>query len=282
MKLSRVQFFRKRSLWPRAILQFFFFALIALIAVNHTLSENGAGLSFLPNVTLHAVCPFGGVETLYNFITQGTFIQKVRESSFVLMTIVFVLAILFGPVFCGWVCPLGTAQEWVGKLGRKIFKSKRYNQFIPAKLDKVLRYARYGVLAWVLYITITSGKLLFQDYDPYYALFNFWTGEVTIAAFIVIGLTLVLSLFVERPWCKYACPYGAVLGLTNLFRIFKIRRVAAACRADGACDIRCPMNIPVSEKSIIRDPQCISCMECTSEACCPVKETVIFSVGDVK
>jgi polyferredoxin len=105
---------------------------------------------------------------------------------------------------------------------------------------------------------------------------------VAVSAFIILGLTLILSLFVERPWCKYACPYGAVLGLTNLFRVFQIRRVAATCRNDGACDIKCPMNIPVSEKKVIRDHQCITCMECTSEAVCPVKETVILSVGDVK
>jgi len=282
MKFPKIRFFRKRSIWPRVILQIFFFTLIALIAVNHTLVENGGGIPLLSGATLHAVCPFGGVETLYKFVTAGTFIQKVRESSFTLMIIVFLLSVLFGPVFCGWVCPLGTVQEWVGKLGRKIFKSKRYNHFIPLQLDKALRYARYGVLVWALYITINSGKLLFQEYDPYYALFSFWTGEVAVSAFIILGVTLLLSLFIERPWCKYACPYGALLGLTNLFRVFQIRRVAATCRNDGACDIKCPMNIAVSEKRIVRDHQCITCLECTSEAVCPVKETVILSAGAVK
>ena len=282
MKNTLNHFFLKRSLWHRTLIQVLFFAIIAVISVNHTLAKSGGGITLLDGVSLHAVCPFGGVETLYKFITQGTFIQKVRESSFVLMSLVFLLAILFGPVFCGWVCPLGSIQEWVGKIGRRIFKSTRYNHFVPAGLDKVLRYARYGVLAWVLYVTITSGSMLFQNADPYYALFSFWTGEVTPVALGILALTLVLSLFVERPWCKYACPYGAVLGLTNLFRVFKIRRVEGTCRNDGACDIKCPMNIPVSEKKVIRDHQCITCMECTSEACCPVKETVFLSAGAVK
>jgi polyferredoxin len=282
MQIPVLKLFRKRTIWSRTLLQVFFFALIALIAVNHTLAKDGGGLAFLSGTSLHAVCPFGGVETFYKFISEGTFIQKVRDSSFVLMILVFLLSFLFGPVFCGWVCPLGTVQEWVGRIGRRIFKSKRYNHFIPIKLDKVLRFARYGVLVWVLYITINSGKLLFQDYDPYFALFSFWTGEVTLIAFSILALTLLLSLFIERPWCKYACPYGALLGLTNLFRIFKIRRVVASCRNDGACDIRCPMNIPVSEQDVIRDHQCITCLECTSEACCPVKETVVLSAGAVK
>jgi len=81
--------------------------------------------------------------------------------------------------------------------------------------------------------------------------------------------------------CKYACPYGAVLGLTNLFRVFSIRRTAGTCKLDGACDITCPMNINVSSKSIVRDHQCISCMECTSEAKCPVAGTVTFAAGPV-
>lgn len=282
LKLPKIRLFRKRTIWPRSLLQIFFFVLVALLAINHTLSENGLGLPFLPSVTLHAICPFGGIETLYKLITQGTLIQKVRESSLVLTVIVLALAILFGPVFCGWVCPLGTVQEWVGKIGRRIFKSKRYNHFVPPRLDRILRYLRYGVLAWVLYITITSGKLLFQNYDPFYALFNFWTGEVAPMALLLLGLTLGLSLFVERPWCKYACPFGAVLGLTNLFRIFTIRRIANTCRADGACAIRCPMNIPVMEKQVVRDHQCITCLECTSEGCCPVKRTVVLAAGGVK
>ncbi len=275
-KILSNRFFR-RQIWIRKIVQAFFFILIAFIAINHTLVEAGKGIPFLASASLHALCPFGGVVSIYQFITSGTFVQKIHESSFVLMIIGFILAILFGPVFCGWVCPFGTIQEWFAGLGRKLFRRKRYNHFIPEKVDKVLRYMRYLVLAWILYMTATSATLFFADYDPYFALFNFWTGEVAIGGLIVLGVTLVASLFVERPWCKYACPYGAVLGISNLIRVFGVRRVSATCRMDGACDITCPMNINVSSKSIVRDHQCISCLECTSEAHCPVAGTVIFA-----
>ena len=207
--------------------------------------------------------------SIYQFATVGTFVQKIHASSFILMIIGFLLAVLFGPVFCGWVCPFGSIQEWFGGIGRKLFKRRRYNHFIPAKVDKYLRYLRYFVLIWVLYMTAVTGKLIFQEYDPYFALFNFWTSEVAVIGMVILGLSLLGSLFVERPWCKYACPYGAVLGITNLFRVFKIRRTAATCKLDGACDIYCPMNIPVSSLTVVRDHQCISCLECTSEARCP-------------
>jgi len=281
MKSLRRKLFRPRSIWIRRIVQILFFTLIALIAVNHSLAENGGGIAFLSNASLHALCPFGGVVTIYQYVTVGTFVQKIHESAFALMLIGFVLAFVFGPVFCGWVCPLGTIQEWVGKWGRKLFR-RRYNHFIPERLDAVLRYSRYLVLAWIVYVTAISGQLVFANYDPYFALFNFWTGEVAWSALAILGVTLLGALFVERPWCKYACPYGAVLGLSNLFRIFKIRRVASTCKADGACSIMCPMNIKVDQVDVVHDHQCISCLECTSEAICPVANTVIYSAGAVQ
>ena len=280
---KRFRLFRPKSIWIRKIVQWAFFILIALIALNHSLSEAGISISipFVANASLHAVCPFGGVVTIYQFLTEGTFVQKIHQASFVLMIISFLLAILFGPVFCGWICPLGTIQEFVSGFGRKKLK-RRFNHLVPEKLDKVLRYARYLVLAWVLYMTAVTGTLVFSEYDPYFALFNFWTSEVSIIGLVILGVTLVLSFFVERPWCKYACPYGALLGLTNLFRVFGIRRNEATCKADGACSIMCPMNIPVDNVKVVRDHQCISCLECTSESVCPVAKTVQFSTRGAK
>jgi len=278
---KRIRLFRPHSIWIRKIVQWFFFLLIALIAVNHTLVQSGAGISFLSSASLHAVCPFGGVETLYTFAASGLLVKKIHDSSLVLAGVVLLLSIFFGPVFCGWVCPLGTVQEWVGKLGKRVFK-RRYNHFVPSQLDNVLRYARYGILIWVLYVTATSGTLIFESYDPYFALFNFWSTEVAWGALAILGATLLLSVFVERPWCKYACPYGAVLGITNLFRVFSIKRSETTCKLDGACSIMCPMNIPVDSVKVVRDHQCISCLECTSEAICPVAKTVVFTSGGVK
>lgn len=257
----------------RSMVQVFFFALIGLISINKTLAEAGGGVTFLSDASLHALCPFGGVVTLYNLFTLGTFIKKIHMSAVILMSIIFILAILFGPVFCGWVCPLGTMEEWVGKAGRKLFKNK-YNNFVPKKLDKILRYLRYVVLVWVVYMTSVSGYLLFDKIDPYNALFSFWSEEAAPSAIIVLVVTLILSLFVERPWCKYACPYGALLGISNKFRIFKIKRNKNTCISCRKCDRSCPMNIEVSDVEQVNNLQCISCLECTSERSCPVENTV--------
>lgn len=257
----------------RIVVQVFFFALIGLISINKTLAESGGGVTFLSDASLHALCPFGGVVTLYNLFTLGTFIKKIHMSAVILMSIIFILAILFGPVFCGWVCPLGTVEEWFGKAGRKLFKNK-YNNFVPKKLDRILRYLRYIVLIWVVYMTSVSGYLLFDKIDPYNALFSFWSEEAAPSAIIVLVVTLTLSLFVERPWCKYACPYGALLGISNKFRIFKIKRNENTCISCKKCGHSCPMNIEVSAVEQVNNLQCISCLECTSERSCPVENTV--------
>ncbi len=259
----------------RLIVQIFFFVFILLIVANHQLDEVGVSIPLVPSLSLHAICPFGGVETAYSLLTAGLYIPKLHQSTVILFGIVLITSILFGPMLCSYVCPLGSIQEWLGKLGKKIFGSK-YNRFIPKKADKLLRYLRYFSLVAVVYFTAKSLTLAFLAVDPYYALFNFYTGEVAITALAVLGLTLFGSLFVERPWCKYACPYGALLGLTNLIRLFPIKRKEGTCTSCKICDNVCPMNIEVSTKVIIRDHQCISCHDCLSEQSCPIEDTVMI------
>ena len=265
----------------RLAVQIFFLALIILISVNHFRGERGLAPLLIGSPSLHAVCPFGGVVTIYTYLTEGTFVQNIHQSSITLMWLVLALTLLFGPVFCGWVCPFGTVEEFVGKIGRKIFK-KRYNTFIPSKIDKLLKYLRYVVLLLVVYNTAISGKLLFSNFDPYFALFNIWSSEVTRLSLLILGLILVGSLFVERPWCKYLCPFGALLGIFNFFRIAKLKRNEKTCIDCKACDRVCPMNIDISTTKIVSDPQCISCLLCTDEMDCPVSDSLNFTVLERK
>jgi hypothetical protein len=271
---------KKRRL--RSVIQILFFILIAFIAVNHTLLESGKGIPLLSGASLHAVCPFGGVVSLYQLATSGTFVKKIHESSVILMIIVFGSAFLLGPLFCGWICPFGSFQEILGRLGKKLFK-RRYNHFIPYKYDRILRYFRYVILMIVLIQTARSGLLMFANIDPYFALFQFWTGEVTRIAIIALLVVMGLSLFVERPFCKYACPYGALLGLFNLIRIVPLKRNVRTCINCSRCDRSCPMNITVSSLEVIRNHQCISCFQCTSDdGVCPIPGTVEFRTGTFK
>lgn len=261
----------------RAIIQAAMFLLVLVLAVGKFLIERGVALP-LPEVSLHTICPFGGVVSLYQYATTGGLLPKLHSSALILMFLGLVVALFFGPLFCGYFCPLGTWQEWIGKLGRRLLK-KRYNALVPPRLDKWLRQLRYAVLVVVVYLTSTAVKLVFQDVDPFYALFNFFTGEVAWTAIAVLIVVSLLSLFVERPWCKYLCPYGALLGLFNLIRLFPIRRREESCIHCKKCDAACPMQIKVSQGNAVHDPQCISCHKCLSGAACPVEDTVLIAAG---
>lgn len=261
----------------RAVIQWTMFVFVAALAAVKFLKETGVVIP-LPEISLHAVCPFGGVVTVYEFLTTGGLVPKLHTSALVLMALGLVVAFFFGPIFCGYFCPLGTWQEWIGKLGRKLFK-KKYNRMVPPALDRSLRYLRYAVLAAVIYQTAVTAKLVFADVDPYYALFNFYTGEVALSAILILLAVTVLSLFVERPWCKYFCPYGALLGLFNLIRVFPVRRREETCIDCKKCDAACPMNITVSTGGAVRDHQCITCHACLSGVACPVEDTVVVAAG---
>ncbi len=267
----------KKKRFPlRTVIQIFFFLLVALIVTNKELANYGYSLPFISETSIHAICPFGGVVSIYQFLTEGSYIHRIHDSSFVLMILVLILTLLFGAVFCGWVCPLGSVQEWIGKIGKKLF-SKRFNHFVPVKIDKVLRYLRYGMLIWVLYATINTAQLAFKSIDPYYALFNFWTGEVAVSAIIILILVLLASLFIERPWCKYLCPFGAILGLISKISIFSLKRNSNSCINCKNCDRECPMNIEISNQNTVRHTNCIGCLKCSSEYCCPVEDTLLLS-----
>ncbi len=264
-----------KKIKSRNVIQLVFFLIVTLIAINHNMELE---IPFISSASLHSICPFGGVESLYQIITAGEFIKEIHMSSFIMTILIFGLALFFGPVFCSFICPIGTIQEFISKIGKKIFK-KKHNTFIPRKVHNVLKYFRYILLLVLLYKTYTNAVLVFTNIDPFYALFNIGTGEVSRMSLIVLSIVLIGSLFVERPWCKYMCPLGALLGITNKFKIFKIRRNEKTCISCKLCTKNCPMNIDVANKTKITDLQCISCLECTSENACPIDNTVNFQIG---
>ncbi len=224
------------------------------------------GALMLPVGIFHMICPMGGIATLTRLASQGLYIPKTAFANIILITGVLLTTLVAGPVFCGWICPLGSIQEWTNALARKI---KIPQAKIPQSIDRLLKVLKYIVLALILYMTVKSFNLVFINADPYYALIHFYTGEVAPLALIILLITLVASLFIQRPWCTWFCPLGAVLSLLGRFSILKIKRPSDTCITCGACSKTCPVGLDPSAQDTVKDSSCIRCGLC--EASCPPK-----------
>ena len=89
--------------------------------------------------------------------------------------------------FCGWICPLGSVQQALGWIGQRLWP-RAYNK-VPRWLERILHYLKWAVLAWVLVQTARTGRLIFQDWDPYYNLYRIWTDEIAISGSLVTEKT---------------------------------------------------------------------------------------------
>lgn len=249
----------------RRIIQTFISAIFVIILINNILFD--MKISSVPPISLKSICPVGGVTSIYDFLFTGLSISIITIS-------ILIMSFLFGSVFCGWICPMGALQDLISTVTKKLH-IKKYNRLIPNKLDKHLRLIRYIVLVLLVLLTNKTIAHYVQLFCVNNLITGLFKGYFALGGFMLIGLIfVVVAFFIERPWCKYLCPYGALLGLTNKIRIFKLRRNKNSCINCKKCDNRCPMNIKVSEKEIISDVQCISCFECTSENSCPIENTV--------
>ncbi|WP_406657100.1 4Fe-4S binding protein [Methanolobus sp. ZRKC2] len=168
------------------------------------------------------------------------------------------LALLFGPVYCGWMCPRGLFQDIFARVGSKTL-GKRYNVAVPRRFHPFLMYSRYILLLFVLMTLILSVLGVLQESIEILIL----EGLVAIMIF-----SILLSLFVDRAACKYFCKEGAVGGLLNLVSRKKVTRDTSLCNSCGICDRVCPMWIKVSKKHIVTDHSCVCCFKCIQA--CPV------------
>jgi len=224
---------------------------------------------------IDAFCPFGGLESLWAFLRYQVLLKRIAWSSFILLFTTIGTAVLFRRSFCGNICPLGFLQELFGLGGKRIFK-KRFN--LPAKIDQVLRYLKYVILILFLALAWKTMSLVIQPYDPWVAYHHIGSDELftkyLIGTLVLFG-SLLLGIFVDRPFCRYLCPMGAFLGFISKIGLTRIKRNEESCIDCGICDQSCPMALKISDRDETKSIECISCSECINT--CPVPDTLYYS-----
>jgi len=253
---------RRRARWARWIVLGVVLAGMTAVVTAHQL-VSGTGNW----VGVDALCPFGGLETLYSLIAGTGFIKQTAASALILLIGMLVMALVYRRSFCGNICPLGTLQGIFGALGRRLFKHRPQ---VPRRVDAVARLIKYAVLVLFAVWSWQAAELVMRPYDPWVAWAHLTSAEVFTSfgvGLAILVVSLVGSLVYERFFCKYLCPTGALLGLLARISVLRIRRDAEACTDCGMCDRVCMMNVKVATADTVTSSECISCNECVNA--CP-------------
>ena len=183
-----------------------------------------------------------------------------------------------GRAICGWACPIGLLQRATGKVARKLKKYPRIKKIGQHKIERYFRYTKYFVLLGLVVLTTWLIGFMFTDICPV----GFLTGTIPTLildpgkfvfgfyfwpAFIIIILFLILIFTIERGWCRYFCPVGAILAPFNKISLLHVEVDKKNCIHCNVCSINCPMTIDVPNMN--RDPECIFCGKCINV--CPKK-----------
>jgi polyferredoxin len=221
--------------------------------------------------------PIAGMMNTKFWLLTGHIPALHPAAMFLLLTFV-AISFLFRKAFCSWLCPVGTISEYLGRAGKKLFGR---NFQIWRWLDIPLRGLKYlllGFFVWAVSSMSANAIAAFMRSD--YGLIadvkmlNFFRllGET---GAIVIAILVAASIFIQNFWCRYLCPYGALLGLTSLLSPMRIRREPEACIDCAKCTKACPSALPVDELITVKSAECTGCLQCV--AVCPAKGALQMS-----
>jgi len=215
--------------------------------------------------------PIAGLMNVRYWLSTGR-LPATHPAALFLFASFVAISFLFRRAFCSWLCPVGTLSEYLWRAGRQIL---RRNFQLPKWVDWPLRSLKYALLGFFVWAIASMSVSAIEEFmhSPYGAIadvrmLNFfrYLGSTTA---IVLGVLVVVSILVQNFWCRYLCPYGALLGLTSLLSPVRIRRSETACIDCAKCAKECPSGLPVDKLISIRSAECTGCMECV--AVCPAQ-----------
>ncbi len=221
--------------------------------------------------------PLSALMGLKRLLLTGNY-DEVHPAGLTILIAAIVSSFLARKVFCSWVCPVGgisRALEWVGK--KTLWKGSKRVTVVNDGVDLALTSLKYLILAFFFRaIVIGMDKVAIHkfmtstyNYAADAKMLLFFTDISRTAAITLIVLA-ALSIVIKHFWCRYLCPYGALLGFVSWMSPERVLRDSETCTDCKACTRACPVEITVHKKNTVRTPECTGCMSCITS--CPVQE----------
>ncbi len=275
----------KKNSWLRNIVQIVFALLTLYIGVKFYLfTEHYLSLKPSPEVSrppgVEAFLPISALVAFKAWLATGVF-DKIHPAGLVIFLTIIVISILFKKAFCSWICPFGALSEGLAGAG-KFFFGRNFK--LPKFLDYPVRSLKYLILLFFLNAIlfgmsgIQAAAFLKSPYNMIadVKMLQFFQN-LSGTSLIIIGFLLILSVLFENFWCRYLCPYGALLGALSIISPFKVSRDRETCIDCGACTKACPNRIEVAKADRVWSPECTGCLNCVNS--CPVKGTLEFKAA---
>jgi polyferredoxin len=274
---------QNRSQPLRRLVQVLFLALNVLLGLQFVLfvryfESGGHTLRVSRPPGVEGYLPIAGMMNLKYFLVTGQ-IPSVHPAAMFLLSAFLLVSIVFRKAFCSWLCPIGTLSEGLWKLGRKLL---RRNWSMPRWFDIPLRSLKYLLLGFFLYAVASMSVVSIEAFlsSPYgivadVKMLNFFRYLGQTAAATLVALA-VLSVIYQNFWCRYLCPYGALMGLASLLSPARIRRDPRLCIDCGKCAKACPSLLPVDKLFTVCSAECNACFECV--AVCPAADALQLSL----
>jgi polyferredoxin/uncharacterized protein with FMN-binding domain len=235
---------------------------------------------FLPALYINA---FFELKIVWESLMDGSFNLTTLLPQMIELIAVIPVTILLGRFFCGWLCAFGAFGDFIYKIVKKAF---RINVRINEKADRALKFVKFGILVFVVVFLWTldiPGLSSASPWDVFgmiatvgstpaigYVLTNLTLG------FIFFALIAVGSVFIQRFFCRYLCPLGAVFSILSALKLTRVKKPAAGCGKCRICTNACAMGIPLYKSDSVHSGECIECLQCVSA--CP-RNNVTYSLA---
>lgn len=212
---------------------------------------------------------FAAIRSIYVALVGGTFSASALAGQIVLAVSMLGITMIMGRFFCGFLCAFGSMGDFFWFVGSKL---RLRRPKIGERADRLLKLLKYALLIGIVLLIWTFGvSILSGTQNPWtvFGMYASYKGWTDLSALWSVGAALLLliivgSMFIERFFCRYLCPLGAIFAIVSKLRLFKIRKPRTACGACRACTKRCSMGIPLYRYSVVTSAECIDCMDCVT------------------